>query len=449
MASVKKITWTNKDGTTGKNFRVAYKDAKGRRRYKSFDSNKAAKAYADTVGADVKAGTHVHDRDTVTIAEGADNWIAACRRGRDGREPVEPSTLRMYEQHIRNHIKPILGALKFSQLTKQRVIQFRDVDMLDGGRSRDMTKKVLASLSAICAEAVLSGLIPINPCIGVTIVTSGRHKEEVVIPTKGQVVALLAMAESWANDPPRATARRGDKIVSVQPRFSRHRALWWYATLRFIASTGARSSEVRGAWLPDLDVPKEAYSVNQRADEKGIIGPPKSAAGYRTLELSPGLVIVLQRWLEVAPNIEIEVTRNKTKVVGKLLFPAANGSPENLRNIYRRFWYPLMVACGIGKEIDKGRDAKGQRILEHEMPFSLHDLRHFHASQLIEGGMGLKELSEHMGHASVQMTMDLYGHLFHDDVAKKRRRTIIVDQVDGLLDAKPIAATKLLQNGKI
>jgi integrase len=55
--------------------------------------------------------------------------------------------------------------------------------------------------------------------------------------------------------------------------------------------------------------------------------------------------------------------------------------------------------------------------------WGFHYLRHFHASRLIyEGKLTLKEISEHMGHASVQITMDVYGHLFKDAEAKAERR---------------------------
>ena len=62
----------------------------------------------------------------------------------------------------------------------------------------------------------------------------------------------------------------------------------------------------------------------------------------------------------------------------------------------------------------------------HVVKFSVHDLRHFHASLMIEQGMQPKQLQEHMGHSSIKVTMDIYGHLFKDEEAKARRRALIV-----------------------
>jgi integrase len=415
MPKPTKIAWKNASGENSTRWQVRYKDASGRRRARQFERKKEAQDFADTITASVRAGTHVPERETATVAKAAEIWIEACARGRDGREPVEASTLRMYRQHVRLHIVPILGGLKLSNLMTQRVRSFRDDDLLGGGRSRAMTKKILGSLSSICGEAAARGQIAVNPCAGVTIVNSGRHKHEVQIPSKDEVRRLLARSESWVTEPPRAIARRGGARVTVQKRISRHRALWFHTMLVFIISTGCRLSEVRGASKRALDLRLQTYHVDQRADERGRIGAPKSAAGYRTLDLAPRLVALLDRWLKVSP-------------AGDFIFPNNEARVESMQAIYRRYWLPLLVEEGLAKRIEHpdGR-------IEHETQFSVHDLRHFYASLQIEGGMQAKELQAVMGHASIKITMDVYGHLFHDDQAKARRREMIVGAVEGLM----------------
>lgn len=417
MPKARKVEWTNKDGSIGAAWAVRYRDESGKRRYKQFDRKKDADGFGNTITTEVREGRHVHDRDTITVAEGADLWLEACKRGRDGREPVEPSTLRMYDQHVRLHIKPLIGGLKFSHLTPLRVKAFRDHDMLEkGGRSRKMTKKVLASLSAICSELQGEGLLPKNPCDGITISTAGRHKQQVTIPTKAEVVAVVDRAREWIEAPPKAEAMRGGTVKQVQDRISRDRALWFYTMVKFIVGTGVRLSEARGAARAALSLRKGIYAVGQRADERGILGPPKSGSGFRELELSPGLVRDIEEWLKVAP------------ADAELLFGNGKDKPEGMSNIYGRFWLPLLVELGFAT---RTVDAAGR--VKHETRFGIHDLRHFHASLQIEGGMQPKQLQEHMGHSSIQVTMDTYGHLFKDDEARAKRRAIIVGAVDGLL----------------
>jgi integrase len=186
-----------------------------------------------------------------------------------------------------------------------------------------------------------------------------------------------------------------------------------------------RLSEARGATTAALNLDRQIYRLTQRADERNKIGPVKSGSGRRELELSEGLCTDLRAWLAVKPD-------------GKLLFGNGQDRPEGMQNIYKRFWLPLLVECGLAVQT---KDENGRK--RHDAQFGIHDLRHFHASLMIEQGMQPKQLQEHMGHSSIQVTMDTYGHLFRDDDARARRRALIVDADAALLDApKPITQSK-------
>lgn len=413
MPKPTKRTWTNRDGSVSTAWIVAYRDRSGMRRRKQFTKKnggkKAADEFAANVTSAVRAGEFVPD--TVTVSVAADRWLVACARGRNGREPVEPHTIRVYRQFAELHIKPFLGSTKLTDLTAGRVKEFRDRDLLGGGRSRAMTKKVLTALSSICREAVADELLGVNPCVGVQIVTSARHKKRVEIPEKAKVQALVRRAAEWSAPTGRLAA--GGDEMSVRPYITRPRAIWFYTMLRFIVSTGVRLSEARGAPRQALDLSKKTFEVAQRADERNRIGPVKSGAGRRVLELSDGLCADLEAWLAVAPD-------------GALLFGNAQDRPEAAQQMYRRFWMPLLVDLGFA-EAEPGPNGK------RKTEFSVHDLRHFHASLMIEQGMQPKQLQEHMGHSSITMTMDVYGHLFKDEAARAQRRRLIVAADDDLL----------------
>jgi integrase len=80
--------------------------------------------------------------------------------------------------------------------------------------------------------------------------------------------------------------------------------------------------------------------------------------------------------------------------------------------MHERAWGPVQIAAGITKE----KDGK----IKPKLNFRC--LRHFRASLLIEDGANPKEVQREMGHANIQMTFDLYGHLFTDSDADARRR---------------------------
>ena len=87
-----------------------------------------------------------------------------------------------------------------------------------------------------------------------------------------------------------------------------------------------------------------------------------------------------------------------------MVFANGNGNVESVANITNRCWRPLLQAAGIRTK------------------YRLYALRHYHASALIEDGANPKEVQTEMGHDDISVTFDVYGHLFHDDDAKQRRK---------------------------
>jgi integrase len=152
---------------------------------------------------------------------------------------------------------------------------------------------------------------------------------------------------------------------------------------------------LRGLRWADVDLKKGVLHVRQRADKFNKIGAPKSESGERTIPLSPILANTLREWKLICPKGEAD-----------LVFPNGVGQIENHANIVQRGLAPVQVAAGV---VTKAGEAKYT---------GLHALRHFYASWCInrrqDGGLGLpiKLVQERMGHASITMTSDRYGHLF-------------------------------------
>jgi integrase len=115
----------------------------------------------------------------------------------------------------------------------------------------------------------------------------------------------------------------------------------------------------------------------------------------------------LKQWKEECPKGPLD-----------LVFPNGNGNVESLTNVWNRFWIPLQIDCGM--VLDTGnKDDQGNLIIHPRYGF--HALRHAAASLFIQylKWWSPKRLQTVMGHSSVRMTFDLYGHLF-DDIEKDR-----------------------------
>lgn len=142
---------------------------------------------------------------------------------------------------------------------------------------------------------------------------------------------------------------------------------------------------------------------------------PKSEAGERVVPLPPIVVNTLKEWKLACPKSDLG-----------LVFPTGAGGIESLGNIINRGLWPVQVAAGVS--VDTGKlDKNGQPVFAAKYT-GMHALRHFYASwcinRTVDGGLGLppKVVQERLGHSSITMTMDVYGHLFprgddHDEMA--------------------------------
>ena len=148
-----------------------------------------------------------------------------------------------------------------------------------------------------------------------------------------------------------------------------------------------RASELRGLRWCDVDLDAGVIHVTQRADAWRKVGPPKSAAGRRDIPLVPLVVNTLK-----------QCPRDY-----ELVFPNSLGRPFQHSNFHTYVWQPLLGAC--------------------RLDYEFHSLRHAAASMFIELGWQPKRIQTVMGHSSIVLTMDVYGHLFkQDDISEDLKR---------------------------
>ncbi len=383
MATVRKRSWKS-GGETKTAWIADYFDQESKRHLKTFPTKKAADAWLVTARHEVAKGLHTPESTSITVAEAANLWIE-----RGEREGLEKSTLAKYRNHRDLHIKPRLGAVKLARLSAPMVEQFKD-QLLDG-LSRPMARKVLGSLKAILSEAQRRGLVAQNAASSVQIKTRGRDESKlkagVDIPTKKEVTAMLGSAEGR-----------------------------WRPLLLTAVFTGMRSSELRGLTWADVDFDKAVIHVRQRADQWGTIGAPKTEAGHRTIPMAPPVLNALKEWKLACPRIGVT-----DDAPGKmwLIFPNGQGKPESHSNIINRGFDPIQIRAGVVAPHPTAKGGDGKPVIKAR--YGMHALRHFFASWAIERGFTPKRVQALVGHSSIQMTFDTYGHLFpsaEDDAAK-------------------------------
>jgi len=376
MATITPRTWTNKDKSTTTKHRVSFSDGKGRRCRRDFDTLREARRFVEGLSERRAAGElRTPDEARRSYGDAAEAFLTACAEGRDGGPPIEALTLKEYRRRIQDHIL----ALKIDGLPARNV-PLPDVNqkmmrairdrIAESGLAKTTQRKHLFLAKGIARHALYLGWLTVDPTLEIAIKRDKRREgpaiNTVAIHSREEMTRILETAET------------------MTPRY--------HAMIHTMVFCGLRMSELRGLPADAVDLEARTLRVYQRADADGVIGPPKSQFGYRTLHLPEGLVRLLASWLE-------------DRVSG-LAFPTSSGLPLSHTNVANRMWRHAQVKAGV-------------TILNP------HAARHFFASMLINGGARLKALQEAMGHHDPMFTMKTYGHLFVDAEDVELRRDMV------------------------
>jgi integrase len=387
--SIRKRTWKSPEGEKTA-WVVDYVDQTGKRRLKTFERKKDADDFHAKAKVEIKAGIHTADSASITVAEAGELWITACKNA-----GLERTTVDAYRSHLDLHIVPFLGRRKLSELTIPMVSDFETKlrTETDRGKPRSsaMVKRVRSDLGSLLANAQENGLVARNV---VREIRSGRRRGKerqaerrakpklkigVDIPTREEIKAIVGKLSGR-----------------------------WRPLLMTAIFTGLRASELRGLRWGNVDLSKRELHVRERADEYNELGRPKSGSGERTVPLTPMVVSALREWKLKCPKGKLG-----------LVFPTPKGEVQGLTVIVKRGLVPAQISAGVATEI---AGAHGMPIKRAKYT-GLHALRHFYASWCInrqaDGGLELppKVVQERLGHSTIAMTLDVYGHLFprHDD----------------------------------
>ena len=361
MASVCKRNWKIATGEAKTAWIVDYTDNRSRRQRKHFQTKKAADSFRIKIEGQMQAGTYRAAADKVTVQDACESFLEHCEGRNQRDERMTRKMLAVYRGHISNYIlhpKHGVGTCKLSQFTARSVGEFRD-RIREIGISVTTTRKVLATLHGLLEHAISQDWIATNAARGTKVIGPRcEGSKKVQPPSKDDMRRVLRAA--------------GERLRLM---------------LLFAASTGARAGEQWAARWRDVDFVKHELRISRRVDVYGEESVPKSIAGVRTVPLSDQLVAMLKTWR----------LKSRFSKMDDLIFPNRNGRYLGHDNLIKRQFLPLFDELkGVNR-------------------FNWHGLRHFAVSCWIEAGLTAKTVQTFAGHASLQVTMDRYGHLFPSD----------------------------------
>lgn len=318
--------------------------------HKSFRADRAAaQVWLEDAAVALRHGT-LRASTRVTLREAADAWLAGARAStirNRSGDPYKPSVLRGYEQALRLRILPDLGGARLSEITRMDLQDLVD-RLLAAGATPSTIRNTLLPLRAIYRRAVSRGEAVVNPTANLELPAVRGRRERIASP--GEAEALL---------------------LALPPE---HRAIWATAVY-----AGLRLGELQALRWEDVKLSDGLIRVERSWDPEAGVIAPKSRAGIRSVPLAP----VLRAHL-------VDHRARERRLAGLVFGRSAERpfSPSTLANRAQRAWKVAGMA-----------------------PIGLHECRHTFASFMIAAGVNAKALQTFMGHSSVTITYDRYGHL--------------------------------------
>lgn len=331
---------------------------------KTFPSLAAAKAWRADAAVALRKGT-MRAPTQETLREAAEAWLEGAKAGviRTRSGDTYKPSALRGYEHALRH--RILPDLGGARLSDIGRADVQDVadSLLAAGLDPSTIRNALMPLRAIYRRAVARGQVGLNPTTGLELPAARGRRDRVASPA--EAASLIAALAA------------------------RDQGLWATA---FYA--GLRRGELRALRWDDVDVGKNVIRVERSWDDQAGPIAPKTRAASRGVPIPR----VLREFL---------VERKLATGGAGLVFGSTTEQPFTPSAVRRRAETAWRRAVAT--------------------PISLHEARHTYASLMIAAGVNAKALSTYMGHASVTITLDRYGHLMPGS------ETEAADLLDGYL----------------
>jgi len=314
---------------------------------------------------------------TITVAQWIDLWWPSYE------VTLKPSSAVSSGGIVRRYIRPMLGAHTLDDLASNPLAVKRWVADLLAGKTqsgRPLAPKTVhnahGQLHRLMADAVVQRLIRNNPC------------------------SHTGLPEVSQDEMRFLTEQEAERLISAMPER-------WRPLVMLLLFAGLRWGEAIGLRIGRVDVLSRKLMVVETLQELAgtaemIFVSPKSKRSRRTVTFPVRIAAELAELVGMRERDE-------------LLFTAVQGGPVRYRQFWRRIWRPSLQRAGL----------PGLR---------LHDLRHTHAAWLISAGVPMLAVSRRLGHASIMVTMDRYGHLLpevDDSIVSALDETLDKIDIDG------------------
>lgn len=275
---------------------------------------------------------------------------------------LRDTTAEQYESKIRTWINPLIGNFKVQEIKPVHAQTFSK--NLLSNMEQSTAYKIYAIAKLIMKHAVDLEIISKNPLNNISMIKDKKKK-----------------VSTWNFD----DLKHFLKVVKKHDEF-------YYRVFATAAYTGMRKGEVLGLRKSDVDFNKNLISINQSISEtkkEGVqISDLKTPSSYRQVAIDNLVSSILKE--QIKKNNEMKIKIGSHFKDNDLIFCHTDGIPFRPSSMNRPF----------------------KRFIELSgVPYiRFHDMRHTHATLLLELGVNPKIVADRLGHSSVKITLDTYSH---------------------------------------
>ncbi|MGG3927691.1 site-specific integrase [Metabacillus fastidiosus] len=279
---------------------------------------------------------------------------------------LKPSTIKNYEEHIRYNIIPYIGEVRMNEFNETIIQNFIRVLYKERGLAPATVKTTYGIVSEVLYKASRKGLV------------SGAILDDIVLPRMEKKLRV------WTADQVASFLDAPKTILNLTR---------YFIGFNISLQTGMRMGEVLGLRWSDIDYENKMIFVRQtlskvdQGNEYGLVAGGKTLSAMRCIYISESLVKSLKAHQQL---IDKEKAIQQIYCDYDLVICTSSGNWVHPNN-FRRAFKVTVDQLGIPK-------------------IRLHDLRHTHATFLLENKVNPKIIQERLGHKNVNITLNTYSH---------------------------------------
>ena len=285
-------------------------------------------------------------------------------------QELKESTIYTYKGQYKNHIESVLGNVKVKDINAPRLTQIMQSYDLNPAT----VKKLYIIVQSIFRRGVEQGFIRESPC------------HNVILPKKKGGKKKMSLDES--------EIKRFMELLDTKPWDEDFKRI-----VKVLLYTGMRSGECLGLTWEDIDFDEMTITINHNLTDIGgkhKLGSPKTESSRRVIGMSDVLASIFREQKAYIDRISAALGKNFAHP--EMVFTSALGNYRDRNSVYHSL-----------KRFTKGTEFEN---------LTLHQLRHCNATLLLNSGVDIKVVSEHLGHRDINITANIYADVLKSTKAK-------------------------------